>query len=63
MLNVRDNGVGMAEEPRIGEQSLGLMGMRERARALGGDVRITSRPGHGTLVAMMLPVRSDVEES
>jgi signal transduction histidine kinase len=63
MLNVRDNGVGMSEEPRIGEQSLGLMGMRERARALGGDVRITSRPGQGTLVAMMLPVRSDLEES
>ena len=60
MLNVRDNGVGMKREPGHGEQSLGLMGMRERARALGGDVRITSRPGHGTLVAMMLPVRSDV---
>jgi signal transduction histidine kinase len=63
MLNVKDNGIGMSEEPGRGEQSLGLMGMRERARALGGDVRITIRPGHGTLVAMMLPVRSDVEES
>ena len=63
MLNVRDNGVGMSEEPGRGDQSLGLMGMRERARALGGDVRITSRPGQGTLVAMMLPVRSDVAES
>jgi signal transduction histidine kinase len=63
MLNVRDNGVGMSAEPGKMEQSLGLIGMRERARALGGDVRITSRPGHGTLVAMTLPARSDVVQT
>lgn len=55
VLNVRDNGVGMTRDHRQREQSLGLMGMRERARALGGDVRITSRPGQGTVVAMTLP--------
>jgi signal transduction histidine kinase len=55
VLNVRDNGVGMTKDDRQREQSLGLMGMRERARALGGDVRITSKPGQGTVVAMTLP--------
>lgn len=59
VLNVRDNGVGMREEAVGAEQSLGLIGMRERARALGGDVRIGSRPGYGTVVAMLLPVRAD----
>lgn len=55
VLQVRDNGVGMTKNSQQREQSLGLMGMRERARALGGDVRITSKPGQGTMVAMTLP--------
>ncbi|MGH2437732.1 MAG: sensor histidine kinase [bacterium] len=60
VLNVRDNGVGMMAELGEAEHSLGLIGMRERAHALGGDIRITSRPGHGTVVALTLPVHGDV---
>lgn len=59
VLSIQDNGVGMADAQLRGEQCLGLTGMRERARALGGDVRITSRRGRGTSVAMTLPLRID----
>ena len=52
-LTISDNGVGMT--PGSGENSLGLMGMRERARAVGGEVRISSRSGEGTTVTMVLP--------
>ena len=37
----------------------GVAGMRERARLLGGALRITSRPGAGTRIAVTLP-RSEV---
>jgi signal transduction histidine kinase len=56
VLEVRDNGVGVRDDGTNGH--LGLIGMRERARALGGDVRISSRPGRGTLVAMTLPLEA-----
>jgi signal transduction histidine kinase len=54
-LEVRDNGKGIPkEEPRKGE-SLGILGMRERATLLGGDLTITSGPGQGTTVIVRIP--------
>ena len=55
-LAVRDNGVGFApEEATSKPDSFGLVGMRERVRALGGDLRVRSRPGAGTEVEALLP--------
>jgi signal transduction histidine kinase len=39
--------------------SLGLVGMRERARQIGGDVTITSWPGRGTSVQVVVPLVED----
>ena len=50
-LSVRDDGAGGAD-PR----GSGLTGLRERAEALGGALRLTSPPGHGTSVDVKLPV-------
>jgi signal transduction histidine kinase len=58
-LFVRDNGVGISEERLHSGQCLGLLGMRERARALGGEVQIKGKRGHGTILAMTLPLRAD----
>jgi signal transduction histidine kinase len=54
-LDVRDNGRGMREIPshRMG---LGLLGMRERAAAFGGDVAIQSGPHQGTQVRIRIPL-------
>jgi PAS domain S-box-containing protein len=55
-LTVRDNGRGFAlEEPRK-PNSFGLMGLRERAYALGGTVDIWSRSGEGTKIDVRIPV-------
>ena len=55
-LAVRDNGVGFAPEKATSKpDSFGLVGMRERVRALGGDLRVRSRPGAGTEVEALLP--------
>jgi two-component system, NarL family, sensor histidine kinase UhpB len=55
VLEIKDNGRGVSED-RIAEgRSLGLLGMRERALSLGGDVSIRGDPGHGTLVTLTIP--------
>jgi signal transduction histidine kinase len=60
ILYVSDNGVGIPRR-RLNERSLGLLGMSERARKLGGTLRITSRADHGTRVLLTLPL--DAAES
>ena len=59
LLYIRDNGIGIAADALEGRRSLGLLGMRERARSLGGNIQIKGKPGHGTILAMTLPLRAD----
>jgi signal transduction histidine kinase len=49
-LSVRDDGVGGADP-----DGSGLTGLRERAEALGGTLKLTSPPGRGTSVEVRLP--------
>ncbi|MBL8279618.1 MAG: PAS domain S-box protein [Pelomonas sp.] len=52
-LGIRDDGVGMAPGPRISRPGhLGLVGMRERAHAIGAELHIDGAPGHGTMVTL-----------
>lgn len=55
VLEVRDNGSGITEDAISGSGSLGLIGMRERAEALGGEVQIRRLPEGGTLVSLRMP--------
>ena len=54
-LAVSDDGRGF-EEPGGGH---GLEGMRERARLLGGRLRVSSAPGRGTRVTLSVPLPED----
>jgi signal transduction histidine kinase len=56
MLTVSDNGRGIREEEESGPLSLGLLGMRERAHLVGGNVDITRGPQNGTAVAVRIPL-------
>jgi len=53
-LAVRDHGIGFKSN-RASEGALGLRGIRERVRLLGGMVAIDSEPGKGSCVAVDLP--------
>ena len=54
-LLVRDNGRGAQTPQRPG---VGLYSMFERARSLGGELRIISQPGAGWALALSMPVEA-----
>jgi two-component system sensor histidine kinase DegS len=59
LLTVRDEGPGFDPREvarRAGQSSWGLTSMRERAELIGASYVVTSRPGHGTEVAVGLPL-------
>jgi signal transduction histidine kinase len=56
-LWVRDDGVGFeTEHPPKSESGFGLMGMRERAQELRGELQVSSAPGKGTELTLRVPV-------
>ncbi len=57
-LSVSDDGKGFVPEAvdDLHSQHLGLVGMRERARLLGGRVSVDSAPGRGTLIEATIPL-------
>ncbi len=60
LLTVQDDGVGFAESSVSNATgSLGLLGMKERAQACGGDVQISSSPGNGTTVSVSVPLEKE----
>ncbi len=56
VLTIRDNGLGISAEEIAQSNSLGLVGMRERALIVGGTVEIKGKKGNGTTVMLRLPV-------
>jgi signal transduction histidine kinase len=55
VLEVRDDGRGISQAERAGVNSLGLLGIRERAAALGGAFVIKGERGKGTVARVVLP--------
>jgi PAS domain S-box-containing protein len=56
ILKVRDDGRGITEEQMKRGTSLGIVGMRERALFLGGELDIQGVMGKGTVVAVRVPI-------
>jgi signal transduction histidine kinase len=57
LLTVQDNGVGFSEGSMFREGSHGLMGIRERAYMLGGELEIGNARGGGGRITVRLPLR------
>ncbi|HEV8187513.1 MAG TPA: PAS domain S-box protein [Pyrinomonadaceae bacterium] len=55
-MEVKDDGHGITESQMRNSRSLGLLGMRERALLVGGEVRITGNEGGGTTVLVRVPI-------
>lgn len=56
IVRIADNGCGTARDTRPNRHSLGLLGMRERAARLGGEIRIDTAPGRGFALTATLPL-------
>ena len=55
-VRVSDNGRGMDAADRRKSEAFGILGIQERVRALGGSMRIDSRPGGGTVLDIGIPL-------
>ena len=61
VLVVQDDGKGITEkETEDSRTSLGLLGMKERAEACGGELQIWGDPGRGTTVAVTIPLAESI---
>ncbi|MCL5746311.1 MAG: PAS domain S-box protein [Acidobacteria bacterium] len=56
VLRVKDDGCGITAEQAADPKALGLLGMRERALAIGGELFINGSPGRGTTVRLTVPL-------
>ena len=53
LLIASDNGIGFELNGSYNGNSLGLMGMRERAISIGAEIDIDSAPGKGTMITLL----------
>ncbi|HEX3034957.1 MAG TPA: response regulator [Thermodesulfobacteriota bacterium] len=58
VFKVKDKGKGISESDVSNPKSLGLLGMRERALLMGGEVQVTGTSGKGTTVILKIPLRN-----
>lgn len=55
-FTIKDDGIGMAgARQSLAEGHLGILGMNERIRRINGSFVITSQPGQGTEIAVIVP--------
>ncbi len=57
ILQVKDNGRGIKESEMAKFDSLGILGIRERALSLGGQIEIKGEPNSGTTVTLKIPLQ------
>ncbi len=59
-LLIHDNGVGIKKEEITNKNSLGIMGMQERAMIFGGKLEIEGIEGKGTIIKVEIPLIQDI---
>jgi len=62
ILQVIDDGKGISEKEINDSHSLGLLGIKERALLLNGEVKISGNPGKGTHITVTVPISTTSSE-
>ena len=60
ILEVSDNGKGIAEEEIVRSNSFGILGMRERVYPWGGNVHVSGSPKKGTEITVTVPTGESI---
>jgi signal transduction histidine kinase len=63
LLEVSDNGRGIADKDHVNTTTLGLRGIQERVTLFGGTLEFRGEPQKGTMVRVWMPQQSDHAES
>ena len=58
LVEIRDDGKGIPASKLSDRNSLGVAGMRERARRIGATLEVEGIVGHGTIVSVRIPVKT-----
>jgi signal transduction histidine kinase len=58
VIAVRDDGRGFEPSDARRLNHLGIAGMSERAKLVGGKLELRSQPGHGTRVTLSVPIKT-----
>ena len=58
LVEIRDDGKGIPSSKLADRNSLGVAGMRERARRIGATLEVEGIEGHGTIVSVRIPVKT-----
>ena len=56
VLEIIDDGKGIAGKDVTNPKSLGILGMKERALFLGGELKVAANNGRGTVVGLTVPL-------
>jgi NarL family two-component system sensor histidine kinase YdfH len=57
---LKDDGAGFAVDQRVGREGhYGLVGLRERARLVGGSLKVDSEAGEGTTLILRIPLEGN----
>jgi signal transduction histidine kinase len=58
-LRIQDDGMGFDPNSPASQSGLGLVSMRERLRAVQGEIVLAAQPGQGTQIAVRIPLAGD----
>lgn len=58
-VNITDNGKGFVADRISDPHAVGLVGMQERSRLIGGDLVIRSAPGAGASITLEVPLPAE----
>lgn len=56
-LTISDKGPGFNVRSAVRQDGLGILSMKERAQLVGGQFSLTSKPGNGTTIEVLVPFR------
>lgn len=62
VMEILDNGIGLPQDYMEKSHSLGIIGMKERAQILGGNVEVISAEDWGTAVIVKVPINENGEQ-